>query len=338
MFILGLGTVFGLTRQVLASYFSGIGRTKIVMAATLSAMAVNVGLGYCLIYGKLGFPRLEIQGAALGAVGGWFVAALILVVAYFGKENREQFFSTQTLRFNKDLMKKLVTFGAPAGFELFLNFLAFSTVVQIFQSIGTHVATATTITFNWDLITFIPLLGVEISVTSLVGRYMGAKDSATAKKAVYSAIKLGSLYSLSTLTLFVAIPDALVSVFRPDVTSAVFEEARPLAASMIRLAAFYVLAEAMMCALVGALRGAGDTVFTMLWSVSAHWLFVIATWILFKVFHFPPLVGWGSVIGIFLVFCLFLFARFKGERWTTIRVIDAEAGESLLAVSGELGD
>ncbi len=335
MKILAAGTVFGLIRHVLASYFSGIGRTKVVMAATLTAMAVNVGLGFSLIYGKLGLPQLGIRGAAIGAVGGWLAAALILVVAYFDKQNREEFSSAHTLRFHRDIMRKLLAFGYPAGFEMFLNFLAFSAVIQIFQSVGTHVATATTITFNWDLITFIPLLGIEIAVTSLVGRHMGARDPHTAKKTVHSAIKVGTLYSLGTLLLFVAVPDWLVAVFRPDSPSQIFEDARPLASSMIRMASFYVLAEAMMCALVGALRGAGDTLFTMAASVSAHWLFALTAWMLFKVFHLPPLVGWSAVIGIFLAFALALFLRFRSGRWMTISVVDAGTPASPVAAEAK---
>ena len=321
MFILAAGTIFGLVRHVMSCYFSGIGKPKIVMIATLTALTVNVALGYTLIYGKFGFPQLGIKGAAIGAVCGWTAAAVILVTAYFRRANREEFSSSRTLHFDWSIMKKLLTFGYPAGLEMFFNFLAFSAVIQIFQSIGSHVATATTITFNWDLIAFIPLLGIEISVTSLVGRYMGAKDPVTAEKTVYSAIKAGTVYSLITFVLFAAIPGVLVSVFAPDAQSAVFEQARPLAASMIRLAALYVIAEAMMSALVGALRGAGDTFFTMVWSVSAHWLFAITAFVMFKVFHLDPLTGWITTIGIFLFFIVLLYLRFKSGHWTRIDVL-----------------
>jgi MATE family multidrug resistance protein len=321
MFILAAGTIFGLVRHVLSCYFAGIGKTKIVMAATLTALTVNVAVGYTLIYGKFGLPQLGIQGAAIGAVCGWTFAAAILMIVYFGRTNRSEFSSAKTLRFDRQIMGKLISYGYPAGIEMFFNFLAFSAIIQIFQSIGTHVATATTITFNWDLIAFIPLLGIEISVTSLVGRYMGARDPVTAEKTVYSAIKAGTVYSVITFILFATIPEVLVSVFRPDVATPVFENAKPLAASMIRIAALYVIAEAMMCSLVGALRGAGDTLFTMVWSVSAHWLFAITAFIMFKVFHLPPLTGWSTVIGIFLFFCLLLYLRFRSGHWTRIDVI-----------------
>mgnify|MGYP003591742683 CR=1 FL=1 len=321
MTILAFGSILGMLRHVVSCYFSGIGKPKIVMAATLSALTVNVAAGYTLIFGKFGLPQLGIRGAAIGAVCGWGVAAAILLCAYFGRSNREEFRSRETLRFDEDIMKKLLRFGYPAGLELFLNFLSFSAVIQMFQSLGTYVATATTILFNWDLIAFIPLLGIEISVTSLVGRHMGAGKTGIAERTVWSAVKTGMVYSAITFVLFAAVPGALVAVFRPDVPTQSYTDAVPLASSMIRLASLYVLAEAMMCAFVGALRGAGDTFFTMAWSVSAHWLFFIVLWLMFRVFHFAPLAGWGAVIGIFLCFCALLYLRFRSGRWTKISVI-----------------
>ncbi|MGL4369723.1 MAG: MATE family efflux transporter, partial [Spirochaetota bacterium] len=257
MLILAYGSILAMLRHVVSCYFSGIGKTRIVMAATLTAMVVNVLLDYVLIYGHFGMPQLGLRGAAIATVAGSACAVAILLLSYFGKQNRHEFFSHQSCHFDFAIMKKLLYYGYPAGLELFLNFLAFSCVIQIFQSAGETVATATTIMFNWDLVSYIPLLGIEIAVTSLVGRYMGAQQPETAKHAAYSAVKVGTMYSFIILVLFVCIPQTLVYVFSPDPLTALFAQSVPLAVSMIRIAAFYVLAEAMMSAFVGALRGAG---------------------------------------------------------------------------------
>lgn len=327
MKILAFGSVFGLVRHTLSCFFSGIGRTKVVMFATLSAMILNVILNYLLIYGKFGLPQLGIAGAGIATISGHFLAAVILVYSYFRKENRTAFFTAHTLRFNGAIMKKLLRFGYPAGLEMFLNFFAFSAMTQIFQSLGAGVATATTIMFNWDLMAYIPLLGIEIAVTSLVGRYMGARKPEIAEKAAYSAVKVGMVYSTVTMILFIVIPGVLVNVFRPDVPSQAFTDAVPLATSMIRLAALYVLAEAMMVAFVGALRGSGDTIFAMMWSVCAHYSFVVMLWIMFKVLHVPPVTGWLVLVLMFLAACGLLFVRFRSGKWRSIVLVEQHESE-----------
>ena len=317
------GSVISILRNVLSCYFSGLGRTRIVMVAALVAVTVNVGLDYVMIFGKLGFPVMGVRGAALATVAGSISALLVLAIAYVGRKNWHEFHVAASFRFNAGVMRKLLYFGYPAGLEFFLNFLAFTAIIFMFYSQGTVVATASTIMFNWDLVSFIPLLGIEIAVTSLVGRYMGAGDPDTAHRAAMSGIKTGILYSVVILLLFVFIPELLVRVFSPSEPSSTFNQAVPIAKTMIRIASLYVLAEAMMVALVGALRGAGDTHWTMVASVTFHWTFVPLLAIMFYVLKMSPVAGWLALVILFLVFCFVLFMRYRGGKWRNIRVVEA---------------
>ncbi len=320
--ILAWGSIFSLMRFTLGCYFTGIGKTNIVMIATLVAMVVNVMLDYILIFGKLGFQPMGVQGAAIATISGALCSVVILVIAYLNHTNRIQFQVMKSFRFDASIMKKLLYYGYPAGLELFLNFLAFSTVIALFHSKGDIVATASTIMFNWDLVSFIPLLGIEIAVTSLVGRYMGAGRPQVAHRSALSGIKTGIFYSVAILILFVAIPEWLVRVFHPETPSDVFESAVPIAVTMIQIASLYVLAEAIMVALVGALRGAGDTHFTMMASVAAHWTFVPILYLSMNVFKLSVTFSWFLLVLFFLVFCGLLIWRFRSGKWKLIKVIE----------------
>lgn len=318
------GSIFGMLRYTMGCYFTGIGKTTIVMTATLLAMIVNVVLDYILVFGKLGFPAMGIKGAAIATTSGGFAAMLVLIIAYLQRNNRLEFSVGQSFRFNWSIMKKLVYYGSPAGTEMFLNFLAFVTMVALFQSEGDTVSTATTIMFNWDLVSFIPLLGIEIAVTSLVGRYMGAGKPLIAKHAAISGVKTGIFYSVVILALFIFIPEGLVRVFHPESPSRIFEDAVPIAVTMIRIAALYVLAEAVMVAFIGALRGAGDTHFTMAASVIAHWSFIPLLYISMKVMHLSVSFSWLLLVIFFLLFCSVLIIRFNSGKWMRIKVIHHE--------------
>jgi multidrug resistance protein, MATE family len=319
--ILAWGGIFSMMRYTLGCYFTGIGKTPVVMIATIAAMIVNVILDYILIFGKLGFPPMGVKGAALATVSGAFFSVIILAVAYLSFNNRKHFSVMKSFRFDWPVMKKLIYFGSPAGLEMFLNFLAFSTMVSLFHSQGDVEATATTIMFNWDLVSFIPLLGIEIAVTSLVGRYMGAQDPKVAHHAAISGIKTGIFYSIVILALFVFVPEMLVRVFHPSTPSQVFEDAVPIAVAMVQIASLYVLAEAVMVATVGALRGAGDTHFTMAASVIAHWSFVPLLYLALNVFKLSIPISWLILVSFFLLFCGILIARFRGGKWKQIKVI-----------------
>jgi MATE family multidrug resistance protein len=155
---------------------------------------------------------------------------------------------------------------------------------------------------------------------------MGAGDPQTAHRAAISGIKTGLLYSVVILVLFLAIPGSLVMMFSPQIAVDIFSEAVPIATNMIRLASLYVLAEAVMVAIVGALRGAGDTHFTMLISVCAHWSMLPVVYLIMNVFGGSPEIGWLGLIIFFLIFCVVLIMRYRSGKWQRIRVVEESVG------------
>lgn len=315
-------TIFGLLRTSFSSFFSGLGRTRIVMISALTAMLVNVVCNYILIFGHFGFPAMGIKGAAIGTMLGGFTGFMVLLIASVRISKELGFDPLSSLRYDKEVMKKLIHYGSPAGLEFFLNFLAFTIMVYVFQSHSPVTGTAATILFNWDMVSFVPLIGIEIGVTSLVGRYMGSHDPETAKKATYSGIKIGLIFSAFIFIAFVFFPEQLVYAFSPNEDNATFNAAVPLAVFMIQVASFYVLLEAILIAIIGTLRGAGDTHWAMRMSVSIHYVFVVILWLMLHQFNMSPREGWIAVVMIFFVFILVFYNRFRKGKWQDLKVVD----------------
>lgn len=319
--IICYGTLPAMIRQVMGCYFTGIGRTKIVMIATVTALVMNLCLGYILIFGKLGMPEMRIEGAAVASIVSSIVAVFILGLSYFRKPHRLEFEVMKSFHFDRTVMKKLLYYGYPAGIELFLYFFAFTLMIYIFQSQGDIVATASSIMFNWDMAVFVPLLGIEIAVSSLVGRHMGAGHPETAHRSAMSGIRTGMLYAVAVTVIFIFLPEHLVNIFRPAGLSPVFESAAPIAVSMVRIASIYIIAETIMVSLIGALRGAGDTFWVMIASVTYQWMFVPVLYIMLNILKFPPVAAWGGFVSFFMLFCFVLIFRYRGGKWKKIKVV-----------------
>ncbi len=315
------GSIFLLLRTALGSFFSGLGKTKFIMIAAVASLITNVVCNYTLIYGKFGFPALGIRGAAIGTNIGAFVGVLILFMLYFSKTIREDFHIMTSFKFNPEIMKKLLWYGLPQGFESFMSLAAFTSMILLLHSEGAISATASTIMFNWDYVSFMPLIGIQIAVTSLVGKYMGAKDIKSASKATYSGIKTALVYSGIIFLLYVFTTDALVNFFKPDSPSDIFKEAFPMAKAMLRLATIYIFADAVTISFVGALRGAGDTHWTMFAFIIMHWLAVANLFVSLKILGLSAVTGWGVLVFTFLSFSLVLFLRFKQGKWKSLDII-----------------
>jgi multidrug resistance protein, MATE family len=319
--ILMFGAVLFLVQNVLVGYFVGLGRTRVVMIANLLGVCVNIPLNWILVLGRLGVPSLGIEGAALGTLGGTTFIVAILAVAYFRSPLYRADRGKGTWKPRRELILKLLRFGSPAGAELFVNVFAFNVFILLMQSYGPAVATAVTITFNWDLVAFIPMLGVGAAVTALAGQRIGAGDVRGARKVASLGLRVGWSYAGLMVILFIVAAPSLARVFIHTVAAGE-EGVLPLAQTLLRLAALYLLADATQVVFSGALRGAGDTRWVMIVSGILHWIMAVGAFLMIRVFILPPVAVWLFFIAFVMSVSIVMFLRHHGPRWERIHLVE----------------
>jgi MATE family multidrug resistance protein len=314
------GSVFLILRYALAGFFLGIGRTTVVMLANMAGMVINIPANYVLIFGRLGFPQLGMRGAAIGTIAGNATIFAILLLFYLRGANRSQFKTNESLKLKPRIMAKLLRFGIPAGFEMFLSVTAFNLFVQFMHSYGTVVAAAVTITFNWDIVAFIPMLGMSHATTALVGQNIGAGDHEEARRSTYVALRVTWIYSGTMVVLFVFATRFLVGAFASSF-EANATQITSLAVVMLRLAAVYTLADSAQLVFTGALRGAGDTRWVMRTSIGLHWIFSTIAIFLIRYLQADPVTVWIVFIAFVVGLGLVMFLRFRRGKWRQIQLI-----------------
>lgn len=317
--ILIFGGVFALIKVCLASFFSGIGRTRVVMLANLTAMIVNIPANYILIFGKFGMPTLGIRGAALGTVLGSGVGAGLLITAYLAPGISREFNTLALPRLNPPMMRKLLFYGGPAGIEFLLNMTAFNCLIQVLHSYGKDVAAAVTIVFSWDMVSFIPLIGLNVGVMSLGGRYMGARSPDKAARTAYSGLAFVAVYAGILSLLFILFPHALIRIFTRGEGN--FDVIVPLAVPMLRLVAIYVFSDGVYLVFSGLLKGAGDTRWSMVSSIIIHWLLAGTAMLLTLKFKLPVLTTWLVLVLEILFLGIVFYLRFLGGKWRKMEII-----------------
>jgi len=335
--ILIYGSILGLTRTALAGFFIGLGRTRVVMAANIAGMVMNVPANWILIFGKFGLPAMGIAGAAYGTLIGTAAINMILAAVYFSKKYRRDYQTHREWRFDKKLAKVMVEFGSPAGVETFLNVAAFNFFVQLMHSYGPDTAAAVTIAFNYDMVAFIPMLGLGFAATTLSGRYVGARNIAGAERSTWLTLRVGGVYASVMMALFVFAARPLVNVFAAGLEGG-GESVAPLARTILRLAAIYTLADATQLIFAGALRGAGDTKYVMRISVALHWGFAVIAWFAIKRFAVPPVTMWVIFIGFVITLGAAMYLRYRIGPWRGMSLVeDKEPGDDSELVSPGVG-
>ena len=96
-------------------FFTGRGRTVVVMWAEGAAVAVNIVLDYALIFGNWGMPRMGIRGAGWATFSAYGFLACVYLLLIFRRPNRRAYRTLAGWRPDWPLFTRMIRYGGPAG-------------------------------------------------------------------------------------------------------------------------------------------------------------------------------------------------------------------------------
>lgn len=312
-YILLFASCIGLLKTCISSYFSGIGRTKILMFADTLGVAINIPLTYGLVFGTWGFPELGIEGAGYATIFSSIVSLSIFMLFYFERHHRAKFSVDQSFHIDKGILRRYARLGFPSGIELFLNVAAFNLFLLMFQSYGIVESASAAIVFNWDIISFIPMIGLNVAIISLTGRFIGEGNVDKMREVMISGFLIGISYTLILTICFFVFRTNLVEIFISE--GEYFSEILSLGTFMMAGLSCYVMADAILIIAGGILRGAGDTRWLMWASVSIHWLMLLIQYFVIKVWDLGPRVAWVIFVIMIIITALVYLGRISGQKW-----------------------
>src|SRR5205823_13393536 len=144
--------------------------------------------------------------------GSW-AAALLALGLLVRREYRSAFNTLGGWRPERDLFRRLMVYGGPAGAQVFLDVLVFSFFVQLVGRLGDAAMGATTLTVRLNMIAFLPMMGLGQAVCILVGQRLGADRPDLAEKSAYTGLKWTFGYMGAVAAVYLTLPELLVSVF-----------------------------------------------------------------------------------------------------------------------------
>ena len=311
--ILMAGSFFFLVKNALASYFTGIGRTRVVMISDVIGVLLNIPLSYMLIFGKFGLPPLGISGAAMGTVIAGILTIGIYGLFYFNRIHASRFGVRESFHFDRAIMRRYLRLGFPSGLEFFISMGTFNIFMLLFQAYGIAEGAAMAIVFNWDMLSFVPMMGLSIAIMSLIGRHVGACDMSRATQVISSGLVIGIGYSGVLAVCFFIFRVDLLEVFASPGQD--FSEILDIGEKMMLGMVCYVMADAVILVCSGTLRGAGDTRWLMLASISIHLIMLLVQLVVILVMQQGPLVSWWVFVATLVLNALIFSGRVFAGRW-----------------------
>jgi len=321
--ILLLGAPAVVVSNALSGFFSGLGRTWIIFWINLIATLINVVFDYLLIFGKAGFPRMGIAGAAWATVAAGLFPALAFLVLFFLPRYTRTYGTLSGWRFDPGLFRRLLRFGAPSGLQVFLEVLAFTIFLIIAGKIGTTELAATTLAFNINSLAFTPMLGMMTAVSALVGQALGGNRPALAEKYTWSALHICMLFYVGLSIGYVLLPHVVLWPFFRNARSADLLAISCLCVVLLRFVALYSLFDAMNMIFSAAIKGAGDTRYVAVTTIRLSWLIMVVPSLLWWYFLPPSIHALWVFVTLYVVgLGLFFYRRFLHGAWREMRVIE----------------
>ena len=318
-----LGAFPVILMATLSTFFAGRGQAQAVLRVNVLATVVNVVLDYLLIFGHAGFPELGVTGAALGTILSQGAGSLVYLVAILKPEYRRTYRTLAGWRPEPWLVLRLVRFGMPTGLQYSLEVGAFAVFMVIVGRIGALELAASGIAFNLNMIVFMPMVGLAIAVSSLVGRYLGAGRPEVAERAVRSAFGMSLVYMTACGLLYVLGAPLLLAPYAAGADPAAWPGIAEVTTVLLRFVAVYSIFDMMNLVHAGGLRGAGDTVYPMALTLVLAWgAMLVPAWVGCIVFGAGAYFAWTTASLYVLLLGLLMRRRFRAGHWKSMRVIE----------------
>lgn len=323
--------------NILSSVLRAVENVKLPMYASAFTTVLNIFLDYCMIFGKFGFAKMGVKGAALATtVSAWLGVILIITISFCQKNiiagKLKEYFSfskNEVVSYLKKAAPVVLNEGMWGGGTFVYN--------VIFANMGYEYFSAVTILRSFENIALVMFFGMGSAASVMIGKSIGQgkiKEAVTDSKRFCIIVPVLAVI----LSVFIVIfRHQLVGIFNmgSNISELTLKTANII---MVIYAVAFPTRMLPYIQIVGIFRSGGDTVTGTKFELFCLWaLSVPATIIAVYVFKVPFVVAF-AIMYIFedIPKNIFSIRHFLSNKW--IKPVTKEGMAGLERLKEEMGD
>ncbi len=308
------GFVFGFLALNFNSFYTGITRTRILMASTSLMAAANILLDYMLIFGNWGLPAMGIAGAAMATNIAEILAFLFFIAwsAKTGIIGRYRLF-----RFAWPSLGQYRLIGRiaiPVMFQYFLSFAAWFAFFLIIEQIGETALAASNITRSFYMLLMIPVWGLSSATNTLVSNIIGQGQKKEVIPLIRKILITALLINLVIMQFNLFFPTRIAAFFSQE--PHLIEATVPL----LRVTSLALIAFSFGMILFSGLSGTGKTLVALGIEVLSIAFYLITAFILAVWLDGSAALVWFVEVVYFSVLGLGSLAYLRSGRWKEYKI------------------
>ncbi len=300
-------------------FLRGIKNTKTPMQIFILGTTVFLFFDYTLIFGKLGFPALGLQGSALASVL-QYVVMLIAAVGYivFDPNNRKYCIDLfAVFSGGPSQVWRLLMLSWPVVLDKATMAWAYIWLCKMINPMGTACVASFCVIKDMERFAFLPAIAFAQVITFLVSNDLGARDWQGIKANIKKVVFLSSISVFGLLFIFSMYPEFVIRFFdqKGDFTT--------FAARSFPIISIFVFFDLLQLVLASALRGAGNvqTVMVVRFVVCAVY-FVPVSYLIAQLPMENVMLKFIMIYSSFYIgnglMSLAYIKRFRGEQWKVV--------------------
>lgn len=292
-------------------------QVKIPLYTSIAVFFANIFLNWVLIFGKFGFPEMQIAGASLATTICRCIETAIIGGYFLFVDKKVGYRIMDLLRPCGDLLKTYMSYAIPVFISDGLLALGNTMVAMIMGRLGPNFVAANAIIAMTVRLSTVFNQGVSQASSVITGNTLGEGKIEKAYKQGVTFFMLSILIGIFAAVVIGAVSPLILAVYGDNLNA----ETHAIAIQLMLAVMVMVIFQATQGVLTkGVLRGGGDTHFLMIADVAFLWLasvplgYAAAFWWNFSPFWIYIFLKIDWVIKT--IWCAF---RLKSRKW--IRVV-----------------
>lgn len=303
------GILFAFINMAFRAFYIGIARTTIITWSTAIMALVNIFFDYVLVFGKMGFPEMGIEGAAIASVIAELVTTLSFILYTKVNSRFRQYQLFNFKGFRKELYLRIIRVASPVMFQNFFSLSVWFLFFIMVESLGERSLAISNIIRSIYMLMMLPTWGFASATNTLVSSVIGQDR----KEEVLKLIGKVVLLNLLSVSLFVGLnlifPEQILLLYTDDLS--MVQDALPVL-YVVSLSSIFITVGFV---LFNGVSGTGKTNISLLLELGVLVVYLVYAYSIVNFLNGTVVHMWTSelVYGILLSVSSYLYL--KSERW-----------------------
>ncbi|MBF0409138.1 MAG: MATE family efflux transporter [Candidatus Riflebacteria bacterium] len=262
LFIWTIPSMFGIF--MVSACLRGTGDAKTPLYFQAVGLISTCVLDPLLMFGWLGFPRMNLNGAAAATI---IVQTAVFLLLLLFLHRKKHLASPEMKGFIPDweIIKQILLIGIPSVIQQGLVSIGMILLIGLVNGFGKNAVAAFGAALRFDQLAYMPAMTIGMAISTIAGQNLGAGLIPRVRQTFWVGIVLGVLSALPGTIIVSAKPEFILRMFlqEPEVISIGCHYFRIIAIGYIMFSIMFVGN--------GVINGSGKTFITTLISLIALW-------------------------------------------------------------------